>query len=575
MTDEPKPEPKSDECETQSSDSPVRQILLSLMVVALCWVCLRFGSLIVSVAITHIWHADDPILSAYAFVFRQLIATFIYPSVLSVFRPAFIPLYNEIKQAEGEESASRFAAGVVEIGMLLGLAIFAWIWLAPGLTVHLLAPHFSPEQYEASVRMIRQMGPGILCLLFAEMYLLVFHGEKKFAYPHGAEALQKIAWGIGIVVTARFLGWKTSAIGVAYSVACALQLAVNVVGMFRSFGWAFRAVGLTTWGAKWGRRACKLALPLLAGIAAARLRDGFTLRVQSHLDSVRFVGVEFARQMTNLPVAFLGQIVSIVMLPYLASMLHEHGKDAHRRTLEGTVETMWLLSIPIIAVTLVLAPELMALLFINAHWVQADFVFCAQGALAARMIALGFTFMVLENILLPGLFSIQSMWWPVIWGVVASVFQIFCLVGLSMAALPKDSTVLLAGVALVYPLSRIFKNSILLLVLRQKTNVFPGPRLFALVTKMLALTAATVAMTYGLHKLCSKFLGTIPTDVDVVPYKIKLLLQLGVPTAFMFVGFALLVILAGYRERIVTLIQIIRRKRSRTPVDKVPTEPPK
>ncbi|OGV82609.1 MAG: hypothetical protein A3K18_08180 [Lentisphaerae bacterium RIFOXYA12_64_32] len=544
-----------------SGDSPARQIGLSLLVVAICWVFLRFGSLIVSVAITHTWHADNPIVSAYSFLFRQLITTFIYPSVLNIFRPAFIPLYNEIKTQEGPDAATRFANGVIEIGMLLGVATFGFLWLCPAFTVRVMAPDFSPAQHAATITMMREMAPGVLLLLFAEMYLLVFHAEKKFAYPHGAEAVHKIGWGVGIVVAARFLGWDSAAIGATYSLACLAQLAVNAVGMYRRFGWVLRPTSGRVWASTWGRRAWILVLPLLVGILAARFRDVCTLRLQSQLDSVRFVSVEFARQLSNLPLVFLGQIVSIVMLPHLASILYENGKETHRRTIEATVEMVWVLTIPVAAVTLVMAPELTALLFINAHWSHTDFVFCAQTALAARVIALAFSFIAIENILMPGLFSIQSMWWPTIWGLVATVFQLLCLLGLARANLGKDSALLVAGVALVYPLSRVFKNAILMLVLRHKTQAFAGPQFWTFLVRMTGLTAGGFVLMYVCHKACGRALGDIPTDADVIVYKVKLALQIGVPSAIMLAGFVGMLLWCGYRERLVDLIRNLRQRK--------------
>ena len=553
-----------EQAEPSPGKSTVQEIFLSLSVVAVCWVFLRFGSLIVSVAITHMWHADDPIVSAYTFLFRQLIMTFIYPSILKVFRPAFIPLYNEIKKQEGEQNALVFARGVLEIGMLLGLIIFGIIWLFPAATVRVMAPDFSLEQRSVTIGMMRQMAPGVLCLMFAEMYLLLFHAEKKFGVPHGAEAVHKIAWGVGIVLAATMLEWEGRAIGVTYSIACLIQLTVNIVGMHRNFGWVFRATGLVQWLRKWGKRAGLLALPLVVGIVAARSRDLFTLRLQSHLDIVRFNSVELARQLTNLPVACLGQIVSIVMLPYLAAILHSDGRDAHRKTLETTLQILWIVSIPVVAVVLVLAPELMSLLFIRAHWGPAEYAFCSAGALAARLIALGYTFMVIENILLPGLFSIQSMWWPVLWGVAASGFQIVCLLGLKLARLPADSAILVAGVAFVFPLTRILKNGILLWVLRRKTGIFAGAAFPAFLVKMAVLLAATVGLTYAAHRACSLFLGPIPTHADTAAYKLRLCLQLGAPTAIMFVGFAGLVLAAGYKNDLLMLLKsVMKRKKAR------------
>ncbi|NOY79477.1 MAG: hypothetical protein GXP31_00580 [Kiritimatiellaeota bacterium] len=542
--------------------SIARQIFSSLAIVAVCWIFLRVGSLIVSVAISHTWHPNDPVVSAYAFLFRQLIMVFLYPSVLNVFRPAFIPLYNEIKKAESREAALVFAGGVLEIGLLFTLAVFGVLWAFPDGTVNFMAPHFTPEQHAASVRMLREMAPGILCLLWAEMYLIIFHAEKKFAFPHGAEAVQKIAWGVGIVVAARALGWQHRAIGLSYSAACLIQLAINSFGMVRTFGWLFRRVGLRSWGRRWGLRIGTLALPLVVGVLGARLRDLLTHWLQSSLAAVSYVSVEFARQLTNLPVIFLGTIVSIVMLPHLASILHSNGRESHRQTVQGTVETLCLLSIPVIVGVLVLAPELMALVFIPPTWGAAEYGLCAEGALAMRMIALGFMFVVVENILMPGLFSIQSMWWPTLWGLAASVFQILCLVGLAEADLARDSRILLAGVAFVYPLSRIFKNGVLLMVLRRKIGLFPGKDLPVFAGKLLLVGGASFGAAFAVHRAFGLVSGGIPVGRSMLAYKGLLVLQLAVPSAVMAVVFAGMVLLVGYRAHLLALIKAVRDRKA-------------
>lgn len=571
--------------------STTRAIFSSLLVVAVCWVFTRFGSFIVSVFISHTWKADQPVAYAYAFIFRQLIMTFLYPSVLKIFRPAFIPLYNEIKTNEGEDAAKAFALGTIQIGMVVGVTVFGVIWLSPEFIIRfvkaplsflpevlrvLLAerfptvsvvfskPDLAREVVAVTVQMMRQMAPGILCLMFAEMYLLMFHAEKTFGYPHGAEAVQKIAWGAGIVVGAKLLGWEGSAVTVSYALACALQLAVNVVGMRRRFGWLTGHVGLVSWFRLWGKRAGLLALPLAVGILFARFRDALSLGFQDALGDVKFVSVEYARQLTNLPVQFLGTIVSLVMLPHLASILHTQGRDTHRRTLEGTIEMLWLLSIPIVCVTLVMAPELVALVFINVNWGAADYRLFVHGAVAVRMFALGFTFLVLENILLPGLFSIKSMWWPILWGMAASTLQIAGLFGLALSGLTRESVWFLAGVAFAFPLSRIVKNGILLLVLRHKTGIFPGARFVVFVGKMAMLTLGTIGVTYLVRRGGEKLLPSIPrgSDVGLIVYKMKIVLQLAVPSLAAFGTFIALTVAAGYKQQFLGLVKtLLRHKR--------------
>ena len=589
-----------------SGASTTRQIFLSLTVVAVCWVFLRVGSLIVSVAVSHIWSPDEPVVYAYAFIFRQLIMTFLYPSLLKIFRPAFIPLYNEIKTAEGEDvqaivirgkHAKAFALGTIQIGMSLGMLVFGLMWLSPEFMIRFVKaplsflpsslctvlaerlpaasivfskPNLEREVVAVTVRMMRQMAPGILCLMFAEMYLLMFHAEKKFAYPHGAEAAQKISWGLGIVVAALLFGLKDSAISLTYIVACALQLAINMGGMARTFGWVLGRPRFKHWFRTWGKRAGVLVLPLMLGVLYARFRDALNLGFQDALGNVKFVSVEYARQLTNLPMQFLGTIVSLVMLPHLASILHAHGKETHRRTIEGTVEMLTLLSVPIVCVMLVMAPELIALVFINVNWEPADYRLFVHGALAVRMFALGFGFLVLENILLPGLFSVKSMWWPILWGIGASTLQIACLFGLAFSGLPQTSTWFLGGVAFAYPLSRIVKNGTLLLVLRSKTGIFAGTRFVSFLGKVTVLIIGTLAATYLTHKVCGKFLPPIPqgSEAGLLAYKLTIVGQLTVPSLAAFTALAGLIWVTGYKDRAMQLIKVVlKRKKTANQTD--------
>jgi hypothetical protein len=55
-------------------------------------------------------------------------------------------------------------------------------------------------------------------------------------------------------------------------------------------------------------------------------------------------------------------------------------------------------------------------------------------------------------------------------------------------------------------------------------------------------------------------LGDIPTDADVVVYKVKLVLQIGVPAALMLAGFTGLLLLCGYRQRLMELIASLRHR---------------
>jgi peptidoglycan biosynthesis protein MviN/MurJ (putative lipid II flippase) len=298
---------------------------------------------------------------------------------------------------------------------------------------------------------------------------------------------------------------------------------------------------------------------------AARLRDWLTLHYQSELGTVSFNSIENARTLTNLPIAFLGQIVSLVMLPFLSGVLHQGGAAEHRRVLENTIETLCLVSLPVVAVFLVLAPELVSLVFIPAEWDAQTTQFCYQAGLATRLISLAFTLMVLENILLPGLFSIKSLWWPILWGVAASFLQLVWLLGLARIRDSIDPLLVLLGVACAYPLSRVCKNGILLLVLRRKTGLFPGRRFLRTGLRLALILAGTLGAC-ALAKLGTRaVLGGIPTQagVSLLRYKLTLVVQLAIPGAVCGLAFLALTLALGYGHHLQSLIRNLRDRKRR------------
>ncbi len=526
-----------------------------MFVVVFFWFFWKFGGFLINLLIGRLYGDVPLVKDVYTFTYKWVIFALIYPSLLKVLVPAFMPLFTERLQRD-EREAWDLANTVINLFVALDVVMLCLGALFPDKLVHTLAPGFSPATQQAAAHALRVMFPGIFAMNLCILFLAVQNAYKVFSYPSAGDATQKIVWAIAILFGSKLFAAPVDAIAYGFLAGCALQIGVNLFGLrsklkfyrprlpllstrrivkeaavflgFLAAGalgsfvvlpalhGALRAAHLdpefvefTLWLflmavyalQLWQRarrigtplaRFAALAAPLLLGILFARWRDLTTAFFQSYTKAGWFGDLEMAKTIGNLPHIMLGQALAVAMLPYLCDLAAKRDWKAFGDVLTGALRLLALIFIPLTVALMVLAAPLFQLIYDSGNWREFDIML---GGAGLQFYIWGLIFFAIENALMQSFFSVQKVWWPTLLGMASAVFHILLVVGV-VRWLGFDSPWELYIVsAASLPASRAFKNIVLLVVTRFHVRILPFKDTVVFAAKLAVVSAAVWAAT--------------------------------------------------------------------------------
>jgi peptidoglycan biosynthesis protein MviN/MurJ (putative lipid II flippase) len=182
-----------------------------MFVVVFFWFFWKFGGFLINLLIARLYGDSALVKDVYTFTYKWVIFALIYPSLLKVLVPAFMPLFTERMQAS-EESAWELANTLINIFVALNTGMLCLGMLFSGKLVQTLAPGFDLATQQAAAHALRIMFPGIFAMNMCILALAVQNAYKVFSYPSAGDAVQKIVWAIAILFGAKALGVQVDAI---------------------------------------------------------------------------------------------------------------------------------------------------------------------------------------------------------------------------------------------------------------------------------------------------------------------------------------------------------------------------
>lgn len=242
------------------------RIIRGMIVIIFFGLFMRLGAFLINWLINHIY-GPGPVLDSFTSVYNKIIFLLLFSSALKIINPAFMPLFAERRQKEGEEKAWELASTVTNLSLIAGAVAAAAGFLFAPQVVGVLLPKFTAETQALATVLLRWMLPGLLIQMLAVQALGILNSYKVFSYPAAADAFQKLVWTAGLVTglfvlkLPRTPEMAAHLIGAAYLVSCGVQGAVLLVGLrdrLRFFRLAFPALP--------GRRLAHEALWVAGGV---------------------------------------------------------------------------------------------------------------------------------------------------------------------------------------------------------------------------------------------------------------------------------------------------------------------
>jgi putative peptidoglycan lipid II flippase len=336
------------------------------------------------------------------------------------FSQAFVPVLAGMRASDGDDATkvlvnqiATVLAWVLTLTCVIGVAgapLLVWA-MASGLKQ-------SPNGFESAVFMTRWMFPYIGFMSMVALSAGILNTWKRFAVPAATPVLLNLC-----MISAAYWGapwFKGLGIEPIYAMVGgvmlggALQLGVQIpalfrVGMLPRIGWrwsSFRAA----WAHPGTRRVTTLMLPALLGVGVAQISLLINTQIASHLATGSVSWLTYADRLMEFPTAMLGVALGVVLLPQLAGARGLDDDKRYSQLLDWGLRLVVLLAVPSAVALLTFAQPLVAVLYHNGAFTDAD---ARQTTVALMGYGVGLLGLVAIKVLAPGFYARQDTRTPV------------------------------------------------------------------------------------------------------------------------------------------------------------------
>jgi putative peptidoglycan lipid II flippase len=251
-------------------------------------------------------------------------AAFRIPNVLQnlfgegVLSASFIPVYAGLR-AKGDDAEAQRVAGAVAalLGLVSAVLVLAGVLLTPWL-IALIAPGFSGEKREVTIRLVRILFPGAGLLVLSAWCLGVLNSHRRFFLSYSAPVL----WNVAIIAAIVAFGRGRAQYPLAEIAAWG-----SVVGSLLQFGIQLPAVSRLLGGLRPRLAPGSVQVaevlhnfgPVFVGRGVVQLSAYVDTVLASLLPTGAVAGLSYAQVLYTLPVSLFGMSVSAAELPAMAS----------------------------------------------------------------------------------------------------------------------------------------------------------------------------------------------------------------------------------------------------------------
>lgn len=335
------------------------------------------------------------------------------------FSVAFVPLYSETLEKDGEEAAATFASNAFMV-MLSILSVVTLLVLA-GMpyVISAITPgfHDDPERYGLATELSRITFPYLLLMSLTALLGGVLNARDRFA-PF---AFAPVIFNVCLIVALLSAGYFESA-------GHALSYGVLFAGVLQ-FIWLFVAAKRAGAGIRLKRpeftvrirKVFKLMGPGMIGAGVMHINLFADMIIASFLASGSISYLYYADRLNQLPLGIVGIAVGTALLPMLSKALSAGRMDEGRHLFNRAMEVCLLLALPA-AVALAVIPEaLITVLFERGAFSAED---TKVTVLVLRCYAIGLPAYIAIKVFSTAHWSRQDTLTPVKISVVATIANI-------------------------------------------------------------------------------------------------------------------------------------------------------
>ena len=330
---------------------------------------------------------------------------------------AFVPVFTEVLEREGQAAANRLASRVAGL-LCASLSIIT----ALGILLALALQHywFTPDsRWAAILPMLRIMLPYMPLICLAALLMGILNALRSFAIPALAPIFLNLAMIVACLavwlfvpgdalVRIRVVAWSVLVAGV-------LQVAVLLPELARR-GMQLRLQG-DWWQDQALRRIFKNMAPVALGASVFQINVAVDDFIAYWAAPWAPAVLGYADTIAYLPLGLFGTALGTVLLPTFSRQVARNEQAALRATIEQSIRHALLISAPAAVIMAALALPMVEVLYHQGNFTSQDAIWTMR-ALAA--FSPGIIFFSIQRVLTPAFYALKDTRTPTriaIWGV--------------------------------------------------------------------------------------------------------------------------------------------------------------
>ncbi len=484
---------------TQPHRSLGHRILRAGFAVAVAHVLFKLAGLVQAKAMGHYLTPQE--FDVLTFAFENCIFG-IFLIGEEVIGPAVMPVFMRQLDLEGEPSAWRFANTLLTFQFLVLVPVIVLLVLFPELLVRICTQWTlakKPELVTMGSQYVQALAPALVGLSLGSTTYVLLNGHKRFFLAAFGDAVWKFAAVGGLLAAVVFHGGGSAGRGLILGLllGSVLKVITHLVGLRDKLHYIRPCFAF---GDPVFRRMLWLALPLLAGILVAKVRDLFNnVYVPSGIDSAGLIqAISMGKKLQGTISFLVPYAFSIAVFPFFCELVDRKDHARLGQVITRSGRMLLACFIPLVAVIAVLAQPLTALLFAGGHF---DALAVQRTAVSMACCTLVLPATAVEMLVMQAFFAHRRMVAVTVVGIVFSVLSMaISWVGFRMCG--GNSLLLLGVIAGGFTLSRVLKSLALVEMLRSSTpQAFPVRETLSFLLRVIvcALLMAGVAWLVARH----------------------------------------------------------------------------
>ncbi len=412
MRSSPSPLPESDEPEPQPVEIPAQRRISVGKAGGIMFVSLLLSRVLglIRDSVMAGKFGSDIHTDAYRLAFQipDLLFFLVAGGALS---SAFIPVFSEYLSTDREEEAWKVFSVVTTVMSLVVLVFVVGAGIFAEPLAHIVAPGKPASLLPEIARMSRIVLPAQFAFFIGGLMFGTLYAKGMFSVP----GLGPNLYNIGIIAGALFLSafFTPGVVGMSWGATVGA-----LVGSFLVPLWAMRRIG-----ARFApsldvrhpgvRKVFALMLPVILGLSLPGLNALIMQSFGSYFPAGTNTILEFSNKLMQAPLGVFGQSMAIAAFPALTQFYAQGRMDLYRGQLGSTLRTVLFLGIPISVVMGVLAPEVVAAMYLHGRFTQESALHTAQ---CLRLFSFGIWAWCLHPVLMRGYYAMHDTKAPILFG---------------------------------------------------------------------------------------------------------------------------------------------------------------